>query len=85
MEVIRKRARHAMLMGRMADVLGVDLQEASMRGRFDETENVHAMNRCAGCEGGADCPRWLEAHRGGASRAPAYCRNATLFATLAGR
>ena len=85
MEVIRKRARHSLLMGRMAETLGIDLEENAMRGRFDDFEHQRAIARCTGCEGGADCPHWLDTHRGGAGNAPAYCRNAGLFATLAGR
>ncbi|MCC5987013.1 MAG: hypothetical protein JJT95_04975 [Pararhodobacter sp.] len=85
MEVIRKRARHSLLVGRMAEALGIDLEEAALRGHFDDAEHQRAIARCTGCEGGADCPHWLEAHDTGASVAPAYCRNAGLFATLSGR
>ena len=84
MEVIRKRARHRALMGRMADALGVDMQEAAMRGRLDEAETEQAVSRCVGCEGGADCPDWLEAHGTGAAETPDYCRNRFLFAVLKG-
>ena len=84
MEVIRKRARHEALMGRMADTIGVDLQEAAMRGRLDEAETARAVARCTGCEGGADCPDWLDAHAAGAAETPAYCRNRGLFAVLKG-
>ena len=85
MEVIRKRARHEMLMGRMADTLGVDLQEAAMRGRLDAADTAMAVARCTGCEGGSDCPDWLAAHEAGAIDTPDYCRNRALFAALAGR
>lgn len=84
MEVIRKRARHSLLMGRMAEALGVDLEEAAMRGRFDEAASQRAVARCTGCEGGADCPNWLEAHQTGAAETPTYCRNRALFLALKG-
>jgi len=76
--------RHAGLVDRMANALGLDLEEKALRGDLPVDEIGDAVLRCTGCTNPDACESWLGAHAdGGASEPPGYCRNATLFAELA--
>ena len=69
--------RHAALVDRMATTLGVDLEEAMMRGALPMEELADVVLRCTGCSDPGGCAHWLDAHADtGAPSAPGYCRNA---------
>ena len=82
MNIFKRLDHHADLVNRMADTVGADLEESLLRGELSGQTLRSAVMRCTKCEGGAECPDWLEAHRDGAAQAPAYCRNGDLFAQL---
>lgn len=69
--------RHAALLDRMATTLGVDLEEATLRGELPMDDLAEAVLRCTGCTNADGCDHWLDDHaNGGAEHAPEYCRNA---------
>lgn len=72
---------HAALVDRMAQTVGVDLEEAVLQGtaRFDDL--AEAVLRCTQCSDPAHCAEWLEEDRQ-RDATPAYCRNKDLFAAL---
>ena len=75
---------HATLMDRMADTVGVDLEEAVLSGeaRFDDIAD--AVLACANCADPGHCASWLETAQQG-DQPPGYCRNLALFNKLEGR
>lgn len=75
-------ARHTALVTRMADTLGVDLDERALRGELSGDEIGDAVLACTGCESPGACDGWLDRHPEGAAQPPRYCRNADLFARL---
>ncbi len=72
---------HAALVDRMAQTVGVDLEDAVLKGaaRFDDLAD--AVLRCTQCSDPAHCAGWL-ADEQTRDAPPAYCRNIDLFATL---
>ena len=82
--------RHAALMNRMAQVLGVDLTEAMAAGQLGGEDWREAVVRCASCDDPTACLHWLseqgapEDHPGEASAeaAPEYCNNREMMARL---
>ncbi len=82
--------RHAALMNRMAEVLGVDLTAAMAEGRLSGEDWRMAVMRCASCDDPQACLRWLAAcpapeAQGGAATAeaaPDYCNNREMMARL---
>ena len=69
--------RHAELVDRMATTLGVDLEEATMRGDLPMDEIADVVLRCTNCSDPDGCAHWLDDHAAtGADHAPGYCRNA---------
>jgi len=82
--------RHAALMNRMAQVLGVDLTDAMAQGRLSGEEWRGAVVRCASCDDPTACIHWLseqeppEEHGGEATAdvAPHYCNNREMMARL---
>lgn len=74
--------RHAGLMDRMATRVGVDLEEAVLRGLITPSELTDAVLACTGCANADHCEGWLEDHPGSAERALDYCRNRALFDEL---
>lgn len=82
--------RHAALMNRMAQVLGVDLTAALARRKLSSEEWREAVVRCTSCDDPAACLHWLseqsapEDHPGAASAegAPDYCNNRVMMARL---
>jgi len=76
--------RHATLVGRMADTIGVDLAEEMQRGNFSPESWRAAVMSCTGCDNPDGCEAWLEAHRDGAEETPGYCRNKDRLEGMAG-
>ncbi len=75
MGLLARIDRHARLVDRMADALGVDLGEEAMMGRMRPEDLRSAVLRCTGCSHVDACDTWLTAHPDGATAAPDYCRN----------
>lgn len=80
--------RHAALMNRMAQALGINLTEMMLQGKLGGDEWREAVVRCANCPEPAECLHWLT-ERGedpGRSRpaasAPDYCTNREMMAQL---
>lgn len=76
---------HAALIDRMANTLGIDLEEEVLRGSMPADELPDAVLRCSGCTNPADCDSWLTRNEKGeqaAQATPGYCRNADLFRDL---
>lgn len=77
--------RHAILMDRMAEARGLDMEEQVLRGHITSSEVADAVLSCTNCTNPGDCGRWLDAHAGGAAESPSYCRNSALFGDLLAR
>lgn len=76
--------RHAGLVDRMADRLGVDLEQAMMEGRLTQGQLGDAVLSCTGCSQPDTCERWLDLFEDGTEEtAPGYCRNGEMLANLA--
>ncbi|AMY68436.1 DUF6455 family protein [Frigidibacter mobilis] len=76
--------RHAALVSRMAETLGLDLTQATREGRLSADAWRDAVLACTGCADPGDCMIWLaDRHEAGAEAPPDYCRNAGLMAELA--
>lgn len=73
---------HDALMGRMAQTLGADLDEAELRGVLPPEMRQDMLMACTGCSDPAGCKRWLDEHDSARS-APGYCRNGALLQDLA--
>ena len=73
---------HADLVDRMANAVGVDLEEKIMQGKIDFDGISDAVLNCVGCTGVPACENWLAAHAAGAETPPEMCRNRDLFALL---
>lgn len=73
-------AKHAALVDAMSDRLGIDLEEATLRGQIDFGEIADAVLRCTGCTGVEGCQNFLD--HGIGQDFPDYCRNAGLFREL---
>lgn len=67
---------HEQLMGKMADRLGVDLDEAELRGDLPPDTRHDMVLSCTACTSPGACRQWLAGHDT-ADDAPAYCRNGT--------
>ncbi|HKL06813.1 MAG TPA: DUF6455 family protein [Roseovarius sp.] len=74
--------RHAGLVDRMANTVGVDLEEKVMQGQLDFDGISDAVLNCVGCTAPDECEHWLALNSSGADSAPGMCRNSELFATL---
>ncbi|MGI3184398.1 DUF6455 family protein [Nioella aestuarii] len=72
---------HEKLMGRMADRLGVDLDEAELRGDLPPEQRSDMVLSCTNCTSPEECGKWLESHDK-AEDAPTYCRNGELLKAL---
>ena len=73
--------RHARLVTKMADRVGLDVIESMQRGELD-SENLRQMvHRCEGCTDPDACEQMLDS---GAQidNPPSYCRNANRFEQL---
>lgn len=80
---IDRLSRHAGLVGRMADTLGIDFAEALEHGVLTPGGLRGAVINCAGCERTGECAGWLDAHSNGAEATPSYCRNKMVLNALA--
>ena len=78
-----RRAAHEVLVDRMADRLGLDIELLKMKGAVDDYTMDGAVDRCMGCTGAEDCSAWMADHLNPPAP-PDYCRNTKLFETLAG-
>lgn len=78
----RTLRRHAALVDRMADTLGVDLEEQTFSGMLSLDTLGEAVLRCTGCSDPDGCEAWLAAQEGQADAAPSMCRNADIFELL---
>jgi len=74
--------RHAALLDEMAQTLGIDLEEAAIRGDLRIDDISEAVLRCTGCPDPRHCRHWLQDHTEGATATPDYCSNAALFQQL---
>ncbi len=78
--------KHADLIDRMADALGVDLEEITMEGKLSFDSLSEAVLSCTGCSNAEACDYWLGTQSGDAEKPPVWCRNMELFLSLkAGR
>jgi len=80
--------RHAALMNRMAQTLGINLTEMMIRGQLGGEDWRAAVVRCADCAEPTECLHWLTERgeagtgRGAAETAPEYCTNREMMARL---
>lgn len=72
---------HGRLMGQMADRLGVDLDEAELRGDLPPEQRSDMVLSCTNCTSPEDCSKWLESHDK-SDVTPEYCRNGALLKDL---
>jgi len=78
------RAYHEHLLGRMADVLGLDLDLEVDLTRLSRAQFERAITRCTECPDPGGCELWLEEHSAGAEEAPQLCMNKKLLEHLRG-
>lgn len=74
--------RHIDLVDRMANTMGVDLEEKIMAGQMRPSDLSDAVLACTGCANPEACGHWLAAQGGSAEAGPDYCRNGDLFSFL---
>jgi hypothetical protein len=82
MQGAKTRAQHGALMNRMAETLGVDLDEAELRGALAPEQREEMLLACTGCADPTGCAHWLARTRN-ADAAPDYCRNGDVLGRLA--
>ncbi|MEM1077765.1 MAG: DUF6455 family protein [Pseudomonadota bacterium] len=76
--VLRK---HASLVDRMSDRVGVDLEEAVLRGEISPDLIPDLVLRCTTCTNPESCARLLKT-TSTLDSAPSYCRNREAFEKL---
>lgn len=74
--------RHEDLMSHMAAKVGVDLDEAELRGDLLPELRDDMVLSCTSCADPTSCAKWLEQAADG-SAPPAYCRNRDILLDLA--
>ena len=74
---------HAALLDDTASRLGMDLQEAAIRGALKFDEISEAVLRCTTCSQPEDCAQRLQ-EDGAVVATPHYCRNTALLKRLQG-
>ncbi|MFD2174487.1 DUF6455 family protein [Rhodobacter lacus] len=82
--------RHAALMNRMAQVLGINLTERMIAGKISGEEWREAVVRCTNCSDPGECMHWLAEHAEAGTdpnappiaAAPSYCTNKMMMARL---
>jgi hypothetical protein len=75
--------KHAELVNRMAETLGVDLAEEMLRGNLPPQDLRATVLNCMGCREAGACENWLSDHPEGADATPGYCRNKERLEALA--
>lgn len=81
MSLFERIDRHAALVDRMTETLGIEIGTKS--GTLSPSDYRSAVIRCMGCSQPGACAEWTEAHPKGADRAPDYCRNKAQLERLA--
>lgn len=74
--------RHADLMDRMANAVGVDLEQAMMEGRMTMDQLGDAVLACTGCTNPENCAHLLADQCGALPAPPDYCRNSETLLRL---
>ncbi len=82
MAIDAHRAYHEHLLGRMADVLGLNLDLELDLTRMSRVDLERAINRCSECPDPSGCELWLDEHTAGADEAPHLCRNKAMLEHL---
>ncbi|SIO55801.1 hypothetical protein SAMN05444722_3534 [Rhodovulum sp. ES.010] len=77
-----KYDEHAELVEKMAEVLGIDLTEEMMAGRWTPEDMQATVSRCLGCTDPGQCKGWIGEHVSGTGETPAYCRNKDLLEAM---
>lgn len=72
---------HARLLDGMADIAGVDLQEAAIAAGLTPDEISTAVLRCTECSDPEHCATW-QASQTGQAQPPTYCRNGNFLERL---
>ncbi len=78
-----KLRHHAALLDETANRLGMDLQEAAIRGALKFDEISEAVLRCTECSEPEACAKWLQT-QDAVVAVPHYCRNTPLLTRLKG-
>jgi hypothetical protein len=73
--------QHASLVDRMATRVGIDLEDAAIRGDVSIDQISEAVLRCTECGNPGHCKTLMEQDATSPS-APEYCRNKGLFSQL---
>ena len=82
MPIDAHRAYHEHLLGRMADVLGLNLDLELDLTRITRAQLERAITRCSHCPDPGGCELWLDEHTAGAEETPHLCRNKKLLEHL---
>jgi len=82
MTIDAHRAYHEHLLGRMADVLGLNLDLELDLSRISPAYLDRAVIRCSQCPDPSGCEIWLEEHSSGADETPQLCRNKRMLEHL---
>jgi hypothetical protein len=75
--------KHASLVNRMAETLGVDLADEMLRGNLPPQDLRGAVLNCMGCREAGACETWLAANAAGSEVTPSFCRNRERLEALA--
>ena len=76
MSITTRIDRHADLVNRMADTLGVSLFGAVTQGELSAGDLRSLVFKCLGCQEVDACTAFLDSHAPGeATATPSYCRN----------
>ncbi|KPA23178.1 hypothetical protein shim_14730 [Shimia sp. SK013] len=76
---IPKLRRHVALMDEAAKRIGMDLQEAAIRGALAVGEIQQAVERCTRCPLPDVCETWRAPAENSEQRVPPFCQNRDLF------
>lgn len=80
-----KLEEHGKLVEKMADAVGVDLEELEQRGTLSAEARDDLVKRCVGCADTCECQQYLaQTVPGTADAAPDYCLNRDEFAAMRG-
>lgn len=78
----KRYEQHSKLVDEMAEVLGVDLIEEAMAGRWTPEDMKGMVTRCLGCTDPQSCKGWLDQNKAGTDETPGYCRNKALLEAM---